>query len=60
VVAVATSLAGSFNSWAKNPVQIETTQVRDNIYLLTGQVGNTGLFIGPDGSRTYLSLETSY
>jgi glyoxylase-like metal-dependent hydrolase (beta-lactamase superfamily II) len=31
-------------------VKVEVTQVRGNIYLLTGQGGNIGLFIGSDGS----------
>jgi glyoxylase-like metal-dependent hydrolase (beta-lactamase superfamily II) len=35
---------------AQDDVQIETIQVRGNIYMLTGQGGNIGLFTGADGS----------
>ncbi len=35
---------------AQNPVQIEPIKLRDNLYMLTGQGGNIGLFLGADGS----------
>lgn len=47
---VAASLLSSFSISAQNPVQVEVARVRGNIYLLTGQGGNIGLFIGDDGS----------
>ena len=31
-------------------VQIETLQVRDNVYMLTGRGGNIGLIVGEDGA----------
>lgn len=51
-VALAASLASTGVSMAQqeNPVTIEATQVRGNIYMLTGQGGNIGLFNGKDGS----------
>ena len=35
---------------AQEDVQIEATQVAGNVYMLTGQGGNIGLSIGPDGA----------
>jgi len=49
-IGIATNLLATSVTWAQDPVQVEATQVRGNIYLLTGQGGNIGLFIGPDGS----------
>jgi len=37
-------------SQAQNDVQIDATRVSDNIYMLTGQGGNIGLFLGEDGT----------
>jgi len=49
---VAASLIGPMNAWAQqeDSVKIEATQVRGDIYMLTGQGGNIGLFNGKDGS----------
>jgi len=49
-IGIATNLLATSVTWAQDPVQVEATQVRGNIYLLTGQGGNIGLFIGSDGS----------
>ena len=35
---------------AQNDVKINTIRVSDNIYMLTGQGGNIGLFLGEDGT----------
>lgn len=43
-------LLSAFGSTAQDDVKIEATQVRGNIYMLTGQGGNIGLFNGTDGS----------
>ena len=45
-----TSLLLSFASRAQDPVKVEASKVRDNIYMITGQGGNIGLFTGADGS----------
>ena len=44
------SLLLSFASRAQDPVKVEATKVQDNIYMITGQGGNIGLFTGADGS----------
>ncbi len=49
-IGIATNLLATSVTRAQDPVQVEATQVRGNIYLLTGQGGNIGLFIGSDGS----------
>jgi len=49
-IGIATNLLATSVTWAQDPVQVEAIQVRGNIYLLTGQGGNIGLFIGSDGS----------
>jgi len=49
-IVIVTNLLATSVTWAQDPVQVEATQVRGNIYLLTGQGGNIGLFIGSDGS----------
>ena len=36
--------------FAQDDVKIESIQVTDQIYMLTGQGGNLGLFIGQDGT----------
>jgi len=49
-------VAGLLGLWAaipalaQNDVKIETVPVRDGIYMLAGQGGNIGLFIGEDGT----------
>jgi glyoxylase-like metal-dependent hydrolase (beta-lactamase superfamily II) len=45
-----TSLLLSLAGRAQDPVKIEATKVQDNIYMITGQGGNIGLFTGVDGS----------
>lgn len=50
MAAFAASLLGSFESRAQDPVKIEASKVRGNIYMITGQGGNIGLFTGVDGS----------
>ncbi|PLX80035.1 MAG: MBL fold metallo-hydrolase [Desulfuromonas sp.] len=42
------TLAG--NAFAADEVTIATTEVADQIFMLTGQGGNIGLFTGPDGT----------
>lgn len=49
-IVIVTNLLVTSVTWAQEPVKVEVTQVRGNIYLLTGQGGNIGLFIGSDGS----------
>lgn len=49
-VALSAILLVSFSSRAQNPVQVDAIQVRDNVYMLTGQGGNIGLLTGADGS----------
>ena len=46
----AIGLTCSVNAFAQEDAKIEATQVRGGIYMLTGQGGNIGLFIGDDGS----------
>jgi glyoxylase-like metal-dependent hydrolase (beta-lactamase superfamily II) len=43
-------LAGSHSIYAQETVNITTTSVADNIYMLNGKGGNIGLFVGDDGS----------
>jgi cyclase len=43
-------LAGTHSVYAQETVNITTTSVADNIYMLNGKGGNIGLFIGDDGS----------
>jgi len=50
MVAFAASLLGSFESQAQDPVKIEASKVKANLYMITGQGGNIGLLTGPDGS----------
>jgi len=51
VMAVLTiSLLLSFASRAQDPVKVEATKVKGNVYMITGQGGNIGLFTGVDGS----------
>lgn len=50
MVAFAASLLGSFESQAQDPVKIEASKVKANVYMITGQGGNIGLLTGPDGS----------
>jgi hypothetical protein len=49
-IVIVTNLLVTSVTWAQEPVKVEVTQVRGNIYLLTGQGGNIGLFIGSEGS----------
>ncbi|WP_299682910.1 MBL fold metallo-hydrolase [uncultured Tenacibaculum sp.] len=44
-------LTGVFSSFAqKREVKIEPTKITENIYMLKGQGGNIGLFVGEDGA----------
>ena len=43
-------LAGAQSVLAQDTVNITTTSVADNIYMLKGKGGNIGLFVGDDGS----------
>ena len=47
---LATSLLVSFAGRAQDEVKFEASKVRGNIYMITGQGGNIGLFTGTDGS----------
>jgi len=50
-VAIASSLLVAVESRAQqSPVKIEASQVRGNIYMITGQGGNIGLLTGDEGS----------
>jgi len=44
------SLMSSFAIRAQDEVKVEAVKVRKNIYMITGQGGNIGLFTGVDGS----------
>ncbi len=47
---LATGLSLSFGSQAQDPVKVEASKVRGNIFMITGKGGNIGLFTGVDGS----------
>ena len=50
MIALTASLLVSFAGRAQDEVKIEASQVRGDIYMITGQGGNIGLFTGVDGS----------
>ena len=49
-IAIATSLLFTAETIAQDTVIVEATEVKGNIYMITGQGGNIGLFTGVDGS----------
>ena len=50
VAAFCAFLIVSVSASAQDDVKVEATQVKGNIYMITGQGGNIGLLTGPDGS----------
>jgi len=50
VIAVASSLIFSAETMAQDTVKVKATRVKGNIYMITGEGGNIGLFTGVDGS----------
>jgi len=50
IILVVACMGCSFTAEAQDAVKVEATQVRGNIYMITGQGGNIGLLNGDDGS----------
>ena len=50
VIAIVTSFLFTAETMAQDTVKVEVTRVKGNIYMITGQGGNIGLFTGADGS----------
>ncbi len=49
-IIIATGLLLTFDARAQDPVKVEASKVRGNVYMITGKGGNIGLLIGADGS----------